>query len=458
MRSAIETKEDPTPASMMEIKKLLLNQGAAFEEFKKTCDADIAELKKKGGADPLVGQKLDRISTDLDKLVEQKAAIEAKLAAETKEREELEKRLSRPGAKKGEEGKRDADIIEFNQTLGALAVDRKKSFTPLDAKTYDEYRAAEIKFLRDGKESVTPEEVKTLSVGLDNEGGYFVTPDTSGRVVKKVYETSPMRQISAQQTISTDALEGIEDLDEAGCAYAGERTTSGDTTTPGVGRWKIAVHWIDTEPKATQQLLDDASVDIEGWLADKVSGKFGRFENNEFINGANNKIRGFTAYPTAADSGSGVAWGSLGFVKSGANGAFAGTNPVDKIHDLVGLLKNEYLMNARFVTRRSVITAMRKFKDGQGQYLWQPSLVMGQPETFMGYPIARMEDMPTLATNSFSLAFGDFLQGYQIVDRQGLRTLRDPYTAKPYVKFYTTKRTGGGVLNFEAIKLMQFAA
>jgi HK97 family phage major capsid protein len=267
-----------------------------------------------------------------------------------------------------------------------------------------------------------------------------------------------MRQISSIQAIGTDALEGIEDLGEAGAGYAGEHTQGSDTTTPQVGKWRIPVWWIDTEPKTTQQLLDDANVDVEAWLSGKVSDKFSRFENLEFVTGATGKIRGFTTYTNTEDTGSGVPWGEVGFVKSGANGDFAATTPADKLFDLIGVLKNFYLPNSRWVTRRSVITKIRKFKDSQNQYLWQPGLIAGQPEMILGYPISRFEDMPALATNSYSLAFGDFRAGYQIVDRMGIRVIRDNLTSKPYVKFYTTKRTGGGILNYESFKLMKFAA
>jgi HK97 family phage major capsid protein len=215
---------------------------------------------------------------------------------------------------------------------------------------------------------------------------------------------------------------------------------------------------LDTEPKATQNLLDDAATNVESWLADKVGSKFGRFENKEFVTGAANKIRGFVlGYPVALDDGSGsVPWGTIGYVATGVAGDFAAAAKGDKLYDLMGALKNDYLINAAWFTRRSVITAIRKFKDGQNNYLWQPSFIAGQPETIMGYPVVRMEDFPAIAADSLSLAFGDLKQAYQIIDRQGIRVLRDPYTSKPFIKFYTTKRTGGGVVNFEAIKLMKF--
>ena len=441
---------------MNEIKSLLDAQGTAFEAFKTTLETEMKGKLAKD--DPIVTEKLAKIEKSLDTAVEAKTALEAAIAAEKKEREDLEVRMNRMGVKAtGEDAaKRELELKEFNNLIASNAADRKRQVTPLDEKGYEEYRAAQDRFLRESKENLTAEEIKTLSVGSDPDGGYFVTPDTGGRIVKKVYETSPIRQIASQQTISTDALEGIEDLDEAGAGYAGEKTLSGDQKTPQVGKWRIPVWWIDTEPKTTQQLLDDSAVDVEAWLSGKVADKFGRFESKEFVTGAT-KIRGFCSYEMAEDTGAGVAWEKIGYVKTGVSSDFAASNPADQILDLIGLLKAAYLPNAQFVTRRSVVTKVRKFKDGTtNAYLWQPSFVLGDPERIAGYPVTRAEDMPALGAGSLSLAFGDFSQAYQIVDRQGIRVLRDNLTSKPYVKFYTTKRVGGGVLNFEAIKFLKF--
>lgn len=437
-----------------EIKSLLEEQGKAFEAFKET---HAAELKK---YDALTAEKLAKVEKSLDTAVEAKAALERSIAAERKEREDLEARINRLGVKASTEdgAKRELEVKEFNIVLGANAAARGKPASPLDEKGLDEYKAAWNKWFREGQDRLAPEEVKTLSVGSDPDGGYFVTPDVTGRIVTKVYETSIVRQYASVQSITTDALEGIEDLGEAGAGYAGEHATSGDATTPQVGKWKIPVFWIDTEPKATQQLLDDASVNIESWLSGKVANKFARFENAEFVTGGANKIRGFNGgYTFAADSGSGVTWGSIGYVATGVDADFAASAKGDKLIDLMGLLKNDYLSGAAWFMRRSVIVDIRKFKDGQSNYLWQPSFVAGQPETIMGYPVARMEDMPAKASGSYSVMFGNLGAAYQIVDRQGVRVMRDPYTAKPYVKFYTTKRVGGGVVNFEAIKALKFA-
>jgi HK97 family phage major capsid protein len=436
-----------------EVKSLIEKQGEAFAAFKET----HAELKKN---DSLTAEKLERIEKALDTAVEAKAALEAAIVAEKKEREELEARINREGIKATSEAgaKAELELKDWNTFLKSNAAARKQAFEPMDANGYQNYKEAFESFMRKSERLLSADEMKTLSVGSDPDGGYFVTPDIGGQIVKRVYETSPMRQHASVQVISTDALEGIEDLNEAGAGYAGEQAQGSDTTTPQVGKWRIPVYWIDTEPKATQQLLDDAAVNMEAWLADKVGDKLGRFENAEFIAGSIGNIRGLVDYTTAADAGAGVTWGSIGRVDSGLNGDFMAdaNKPVDRLFDLIGTLKNEYMANAKWFTRRSVVVKMRKFKDTTNQYLWQPSLVAGQPEVFMGHAVVRMDDMPTLATNSLSLAFGDMARAYQIVDRQGIRVLRDQYTSKPFVKFYTTKRVGGGVINFEAIKLMRF--
>jgi HK97 family phage major capsid protein len=438
-----------------ELKAVFDRIGEAFKSFKDAHEEEIKGIKK-GMADVVTSDKLIKINEALDKSVEAKATLDAALAAEKKHVDEIERKLNKLGLANDDAGKSVLELKTFNGTLKSISLERGRPVVELDAKGYDEYKAAQVKYMREGKDSLSSDEVKTLAIGSDPDGGYFVTPDTSGRIVKKVYETSPVRQYADVRTISVDALEGIEDLGEAGAGYAGERSQGTDITTPQVSKWKIPVFNLDTEPKATQNLLDDSTFDVEGWLGDKVGSKLGRFENNEFVNGADNKIRGFLGYAPLADSGSGVAWGSIGYMPTGVDADFAASAKGDKLYDLMGLLKNEYLINAAWFARRSTITAIRKFKDGQNNYLWQPSFVAGQPETIMGFPLVRMEDMPAIASQSFSLAFGDIKQAYQVVDRQGIRVLRDPFTSKPYIKFYTTKRTGGGVVNFEALKLMKF--
>ena len=212
-------------------------------------------------------------------------------------------------------------------------------------------------------------------------------------------------------------------------------------------------------PAATQTLLDDSQVDIEQWLAEEVQTVFAEQEGAAFVNGTGSgQPKGFLHYTNVADAS--WSWGNLGYIASGADGAFLSDEdgPADALLNLAYAPKQAYRANGRWVMNRKTESAVRKFKDGSGNYIWQPGTAAGQPATIFGYPVTEVEDMPDIASNSYSIAFGDFARGYLIVDRIGVRLLRDPYSAKPYVLFYTTKRVGGGVQNFEAIKLMKFAA
>lgn len=305
-----------------------------------------------------------------------------------------------------------------------------------------------------------PDEIKSMIASVDAQGGFLVTPDMNGRMVSKIYETSAVRQYASVQPISSDTLEGMIDNDEAEVGYVSEQGTRSDTATPEVGKWRAEAVEIYAHAKISQKLIDDANIDVAAWLEGKLANKFSRFENTKFINDSGpGRIQGFAAYPTAATSDDSRSWGTLEHLLSGANGAFSSTNPADKIIELIGLLKPGYLSNARFFTNRAVNTLMRKFKtSADSPYLWEPSLQAGAPNRLNGYEVVIFPDMPTVTTGSLSLAFGDLRQTFQIVDRLGLRLLRDPYTAKPFIVFYATKRTGSAVVNFESLKFMKFSA
>jgi HK97 family phage major capsid protein len=210
-------------------------------------------------------------------------------------------------------------------------------------------------------------------------------------------------------------------------------------------------------PAATASLLEDSAVNLDQWIAQEVEQVFAQQEGAAFVSGdGSNKPKGFLSY-TAVDNGSWT-WGNIGYIASGAAGAFAGSNPADALIDLVYAVKAGYRQNGNFVMNRRTQAAVRKFKDTTGQYLWQPPAIAGGKASLMTFPVIEAEDMPDIAANSLSIAFGDFGRGYLVVDRAGVSVLRDPYTAKPYVLFYTTKRVGGGVQDFDAIKVMKFAA
>jgi HK97 family phage major capsid protein len=428
---------------MPEVKRLVDEIGRTFEEFKQANDLQIKELKS-GKADVVLNDKIDRLSSAIDDLQSQK--------------DEIEKKLNRPGFGTQQNEDQQKSLIMFNNERKAAAIAAARSLpADITLDQYRDYKSAFNEWACKGLDGLGDAERKALTVGTDTQGGFLVPSDTSGRIVTRLYDLSPIRQIASVQVISSDALEGIEDINEADAGWVGETATRSDTTTPDIGKWRIAAEEMYAKPKATQKLLDDASVDIETWLAMKVADKLARLEGAAFVSGnAVAKPRGFTTYTTAATADATRTWGELEHVATGVSSDFAASNPADHLHDLVSAFKPHFLNNANWVTRRSVIAKVRKFKEATtNAYMWQPGLQAGQPATLLGFPVVLAEDMPTLANGSLSMALGDF-SAYQIVDRLGIRVLRDPYTDKPYVVFYTTKRTGGGVLNFEAIKFIKF--
>lgn len=414
----------------------------AFDEFKKANDARLAEIEKKGSADPVLDAKLAKIEADMQKA--QAIADEAALASKRANRIVTDE--------KGEKIDLDAKSQEW---AGMLARRRGETVPQFDAAGMAAYKTAFDRFLRKGEEIMGMDERKALSVGSDPDGGYVVNPDTSGRIVEKVFETSPMRAFASIQVISSDALEGLFDLNEASSGWVGETASRPETNTPEIGKWRIPVHELYAAPRATQKLLDDASINMEAWLASKVSEKFARDEAAAFVNGNGvGKPRGFLTYADGT-----TLPGTIERFDTGVDGAFAAApNGGDVLINALYGLKAQYRANATWLMNRATLTLTRKLKDSDGAYLWSPGIAAGQPATLLGYPVASFEDMPDPATDSLSIAVGDMREAYQIVDRLGIRTLRDPYSAKPYVEFYTTKRVGGDVVNFEAIKLIEFTA
>lgn len=443
------------------VAELIEKLGKTFEEFKATHDRELQEIRTKGAVDATTRDKLEKLNKSLDDLTAQKDAAEKAAKAQAERMDALEKKVNRPGAPTGEQAaKLEAERKLFNATLKGHAASLSRP-TPADQNLGDieAYKAAFGTFLRRGDRTFSADEVKAMSVGSDPDGGYIVQPDMSGRIVTRVFDTSPIRQIANQVTISTDALEGIQDTDEPGTGgWVAENATRATSSTPQLGKWQIPVHELYAMPEATQKLLEDAALDVEGWLGTKVADKFARYENAAFVTGSGvGQPYGFTKYPTAATADGSRAWGTLEIVKTGNSADFASSNPADTLFDLIAAFKQPYLNDASWVTRRSVIAKIRKFKEATtNAYMWQPGLQQGQPAQLLGFPIVMAEDMPALASGSLSLALGNFREGYTIVDRLGIIVLRDPYTNKPYVRFYTRKRVGGAVVQFEAIKFVYF--
>jgi HK97 family phage major capsid protein len=239
--------------------------------------------------------------------------------------------------------------------------------------------------------------------------------------------------------------------------WVGETGARTQTTSPTLAELSFPAMEIYAMPAATATLLEDAAVNVDEWIAQEVELTFAEQEGTAFVTGdGTNKPTGFLSYTTIANAS--WTWGDIGYVATGVDGGFAASNPSDNLVDLVYALKAGYRQNGTFVMNRKTQAAVRKFKDSSGGYLWQPPAQAGGRASLMTFPVVEAEDMPDIDDDSLSVAFGDFRRGYLIVDRQGVRVLRDPYSAKPYVLFYTTKRVGGGVQDFDAIKLLKFAA
>ena len=408
----------------------------AFEEFKQAHDANQQKH------DALLEEKLKRIEADMD--AAQKIADEAVLAA---------KRASRVVTDAS------GDVVDLDAKALAWARNnmrrRGTDVHDFGNAQLNAYKSAFQTYMRKGDQALSSDEIKALSVGTDPDGGYVVNPDLSGRIVMKVFETSPMRAYASVQVISTDALEGLFDLNEASSGWVGETDTRSETNTPQLGKWRIPTHELYAKPTATQKLLDDAEINMEAWLASKVAEKFARDEATAFVTGSGiNRPRGFLTYASGT-----TLPGTIERFDTGVNGAFAAApNGGDVLINALYGLKAQYRANATWFMNRATTTLVRKLKDQDGTYLWSPGIAAGQPATLLGYPVAAFEDMPSPATDSLSIAVGDMREAYQIVDRIGIRTLRDPFSSKPYVEFYTTKRVGGDVVNFEAIKLIEFTS
>jgi HK97 family phage major capsid protein len=267
---------------------------------------------------------------------------------------------------------------------------------------------------------------------------------------------SPIRAIASVQQVSGSVYKRPFATSGTSTGWVGETGARPQTNTPVLAELSYPTMELYAMPAATQSLLDDSVVNIDEWLAEEVRVAFAEQEGTAFVTGDGiNKPKGFLTYTTVANSA--WTWGNIGYIASGAAGAFPASDPGDKLIDLVYAVKSPYRANAHFVMNRSTQSVIRKMKDGDGTYLWQPAAAAGEPATLLGYPVAESEDMPSIAADSLSIAFGDWKRGYLVVDRVGIRVLRDPYSSKPYVLFYTTKRVGGGVHDFDAIKLMKFA-
>ncbi len=299
-------------------------------------------------------------------------------------------------------------------------------------------------------------EGKALSTAVNADGGYLVDPQTAETIRGVLKSTASIRAVANVVNVMATSYDVLIDHGDIGSGWGTEAGPVTETGTPQIERISIQLHELSALPKASQRLLDDAAFDIESWLADRIAQKFARAEAAAFISGDGiDKPKGFLTHPKVDDAV--WTWGSLGYVPTGAAGDFEATNPSDAIVDLVYALEADYRANAVFVMNSKTAGAVRKMKDADGRFLWSDGLAAGEPARLMGYPVMIAEDMPDIAAGSYAIAFGDFRAGYTVAERPDIRVLRDPFSAKPHVLFYATKRVGGDVSDFAAVKLMKFA-
>jgi len=376
----------------------------AFEEFKRSNEQRLGEIEKRGSADALTEEKITRLNQALDGA---KAAID---------RANVER--ARPRLEGGHAGDR------------------------------DEYKDAFAAYVKRGEE-------KALSIGSNPDGGYVVPVETDKQITDLMTAISPIRSIASVRQVSTSTYKKPVTITGPAVGWVAETASRPETDSQTLDALSFPTAELYAMPAATTAFLDDAAVDVGQWIADEVNIAFAQQEGAAFVNGdGTNKPKGFLQATTIADAS--WAWGKLGYLTTGVSGDLPASDKSDVLIDLVYALKAGYRQNASWVMNRRTQAVLRKLKDDSGNYLWQPAATADGRATLLGFPLVEAEDMPDIGANSLSIAFGDFKRGYLIVDRQGVSVLRDPYSAKPYVLFYTTKRVGGGVQNFEAIKFLKF--
>ena len=312
-------------------------------------------------------------------------------------------------------------------------------------------------YLRRGLTVAT--ETKSFVGTTPTDGGYAVPKEIDAAIEATMKAISPIRAIANVVKVGSAGYRKLVTTGGTPSGWVAEDAARPETDTPDFTEIVPPSGELYANPAASQAMLDDAAFDVEDWLAQEIATEFARAEGAAFVLGnGTNKPKGFLTY-TATNEVDGVrAFGSLQYVASGSAGGFPASNPQDKLIDLVQSLRSPYRQGAAFVMNSSTAAAIRKFKTSDGAFLWQPGLVSGHPDTLLGYPIVEAEDMPDVAANSLSIAFGNFRAGYLIAERSETQILRDPFSHKPFVHFYATKRIGGAVANSEAIKLMKFAA
>lgn len=400
-----------------EIRELIEQQGKAFEEFRKSNDERLAAIEKDEARSELEA-KTDRINDELGRL---SAAVD-----------ELAKKANRPGAP-GAEG---------DEALQA------------------EHKSAWIKWVRKGDDAGLADiEHKAMNVGTPADGGYAVPIQQDRDIMRLLTDLSPMRQVCRVMTVGTEDYRKLVNLGGTASGWVGETDARPATAGPTLAQLKPSFGELYANPEVTQKALDDIFFDVEGELSQDISESFAVLEGKAFLSGTGtNQPVGLLTAKTSAEADSARAFGTVQHIATGVADNFPAKDPADILIDLIYSMKAGYRTGAQFMVNSMTLATMRKWKDGQGNYIWQPAIQNGQPGSIFGYGYVTNEDMPSAGAGAIPVVFGNFQQAYVIFDRMGIRSLRDPYTNKPFVGFYTTKRVGSMIANTQAVKFLKCAA
>lgn len=390
----------------------------SFTAFREANDERLKQVEKHIGGDVLISEKVERINRALD---DQKQAL---------------------------------DHMVLKQARPSLSGQNASGYSA----NHIEHKHAFDTYVRRGDETTLRSlEAKAHSYGSGPDGGYLVPSELETEIGRRLSVLSPIRGISSVRQVSGAVLKKPFSVSGPAVGWVGETDARPQTASAKLAELQFSTMEIYAMPAATSSLLDDAAVDVEQWISAEVETAFAEQEGQAFVKGDGvNKPRGFLNYDSVSETL--WQWGKLGHVATGTAGGLPATDPSDVLIELIYALKAGYRQNAHFVMNRKSQATLRKLKDKDGNYLWQPPATIGDKASFMGFGLVEAEDMPDIATDKTAIAFGDFARGYLVVDRVGIRILRDPYSAKPYVLFYTTKRVGGGIQDFDAIKLLKFSA
>jgi len=413
MKHEFKSGDSAAPASADEIRRIASELQSAFSEFKANNDRALTDLLKKGEVDGLVEEKTGRINTAISELQARLNTLEVK----------------RPD-------------------LGAQASERET-----------DYKKAFIDYARKGDQFIPDLERKAVSVGTSADGGYALPKEINSEIERLVKQVSPMRSLARVVNVTTSDWHQLVSGTQHASGWVAEAGSRASTATATFNDVAAIMGEVYCNAYATQRSLDDLGFDVSRFIIEETANEFATQEGAAFITGTGtNKPKGITAYTANTSSDGARTFGDLEMVKTGVAGAFITTtttaSPADTLIDVIHKVKAAYRANGVFMMNATTLGSVRKFKDAQGHYIWQPALAAGQPSTLLGYPVYEAADMPDVATDTLPIAFGDFRRGYTIVDRNAGVFLRDPYSAKPYVLFYTTKRVGGMVVNSEAIKFV----